>query len=74
MQLVVEWERKDGGQFVSTHITNWIDPDETSAMSDQKINVVGTKGRFQADQKKPWCSNRNGWARHTRCESLFFKL
>ena len=28
-----------------------IDPDETSAMSDQKINVVGTNGRFQADQK-----------------------
>ena len=51
MQVVVEWERKDGGLFVSTHITNWIDPDETSAMSDQKINVVGTKGRFQADQK-----------------------
>ncbi len=51
MQVVIEWERKDGGQFVSTHITNWIDPDETSAMSDQKINVVGTKGRFQADQK-----------------------
>lgn len=51
MQVVIEWEREDGGQFVSTHITNWIDPDETSAMSDQKINVVGTKGRFQADQK-----------------------
>jgi predicted dehydrogenase len=51
MQVVIEWKRKDGGQFVSTHITNWIDPDETSAMSDQKINVVGTKGRFQADQK-----------------------
>jgi len=51
MQVVIEWEREDGGLFVSTHITNWIDPDETSAMSDQKINVVGTKGRFQADQK-----------------------
>lgn len=51
MQVVIEWERKDGGLFVSTHITNWIDPDETSAMSDQKINVVGTNGRFQADQK-----------------------
>ena len=57
MQVVIEWERKDGGLFVSTHITNWIDPDETSAMSDQKINVVGTKGRFQADQKKPRSSN-----------------
>ena len=51
MQVVIEWEREDGEQFVSTHITNWIDPDETSAMSDQKITVVGTKGRFQADQK-----------------------
>ena len=51
MQVVVEWKREDGGNFVSTHITNWIDPDESSAISDQKINVVGTKGRFQADQK-----------------------
>jgi len=51
MQVVIEWDTGDGGRFVSTHITNWIDPNNTSAMSDQKINVVGTKGRFQADQK-----------------------
>ena len=51
MQVIIEWERKDGRRFVSTHITNWIDPDKTTAMSDQKINIVGTKGRFQADQK-----------------------
>lgn len=51
MQVVVEWDNLEGGTFVSTHITNWIDPDETSAMSDQKINIVGTKGRYQADQK-----------------------
>ena len=51
MQVIIEWERNDGLPFVSTHITNWIDPDETSAVSDQKINVVGTKGRYQADQK-----------------------
>ena len=51
MQVVIEWERKDRGLFVSTHITNWIDPDETSAMSDQKINVVGTKGRFRQTKK-----------------------
>lgn len=51
MQVVVEWARPDGGRFVSTHITNWIDPDQSSAMSDQAINVVGTKGRFQSDQK-----------------------
>lgn len=51
MQVVVEWDNLEGGNFVSTHITNWIDPDETSAMSDQKINIVGSKGRYQADQK-----------------------
>lgn len=51
MQVVVEWLRPDRGIFVSTHVTNWIDPDETSAMSDQKINLVGSLGRFQSDQK-----------------------
>lgn len=51
MQVTVEWQRTDGGTFVSNHNTNWVDPDETSAVSDQKINVVGTKGRYQADQK-----------------------
>lgn len=51
MQVVIEWQCPEGPNFVSTHITNWIDPDETSSVSDQKINVVGTKGRFQSDQK-----------------------
>lgn len=51
MQVVIEWQRDDGKPFVSTHISNWIDPDETSAISDQKINIVGTQGRYQADQK-----------------------
>jgi predicted dehydrogenase len=51
IQVVVEWRRTDGQPFVSTHVTNWIDPDLNTAMSDQKINLVGTKGRYQADQK-----------------------
>jgi len=51
MQVVIEWDRGDGTPFVSTHVTNWIDPDTTSAMSDQKICIVGTAGRYQADQK-----------------------
>ena len=50
MQVVIRWSGNDR-QFVSTHITNWVDPNCTSAVSDQKINVVGTKGRYQADQK-----------------------
>ena len=53
IQAMVEWENPESGErFVSTIITSWIDPDTTSAMSDQKINVVGTKGRYQLDQKQ----------------------
>ncbi len=51
IQTVIEWKRKYGGKFVSTITTNWIDPNKSTAMSDQKINIVGTKGRFFADQK-----------------------
>lgn len=38
-------------RFYSHFNTNWIDPDRTSAMSDQKIKIVGTKGRLELDQK-----------------------
>jgi len=31
--------------------TNWIDPDTTSALSDQRFKIVGTKGRLELDQK-----------------------
>jgi predicted dehydrogenase len=52
IQGMIEWENSASGQrFVSTIATNWIDPNTTSAMSDQKITVVGTRGRYQADQK-----------------------
>jgi predicted dehydrogenase len=52
IQAVVEWEMPDSGKpFVSTILTNWIDPDTTSAMSDQKITMIGTEGRYQSDQK-----------------------
>jgi len=51
IQAVIEWKMPTGNTFTSTLITNWIDPDKTSAMSDQKIKVIGTKGRFESDQK-----------------------
>lgn len=52
IQALVEWEEPASKRrFASTIVTNWIDPDTTSAMSDQKINIVGTKGRYQVDQK-----------------------
>jgi len=52
IQCMIEWEMPSGHRFVQTVLTNWIDPETTSAMSDQKIKVVGTEGRFESDQKE----------------------
>lgn len=49
---IIEWEMANKRKFISYIITNWIDPESTSAMSDQKIKVIGTKGRFESDQKQ----------------------
>jgi predicted dehydrogenase len=38
-------------RFVSQFTTNWIDPFCSSAMSDQKYKVIGTRGRIECDQK-----------------------
>lgn len=48
VQATIEWS----GPFVSTILTNWIDPLTTTAMSDQKIKWIGTRGRIEADQKR----------------------
>lgn len=45
------WETSSGEPFVSQFSTNWIDPACTSAMSDQKYKVIGTRGRIECDQK-----------------------
>ena len=52
IQALIEWEEPvTKNRFVSTIVASWIDPDTTSAMSDQKITVVGSEGRYQVDQK-----------------------
>ncbi len=51
IEAMVEWQLPGGKKFISCILTNWIDPESTSAMSDQKIKVIGTKGRFESDQK-----------------------
>ncbi|HHT9106574.1 MAG TPA: Gfo/Idh/MocA family protein [Candidatus Wujingus californicus] len=51
IQVIVEWEMPNGNKFTASFFTNWIDPENTSAMSDQKIKVIGTRGRYEADQK-----------------------
>lgn len=51
IQTLIEWQDPDGDDFLSSHLSGWIDPDATSAMSDQRLEVIGTKGRYQSDQK-----------------------
>lgn len=52
IQCIIEWEMTDGTPFTETILTNWIDPENSTAMSDQKIKFIGTKGRYEADQKE----------------------
>ena len=51
IQCFIEWLVPGGGTFTQVILTNWIDPESSSAMSDQKIKIVGTNGRFESDQK-----------------------
>jgi len=41
----------DSNDFYAHFNLNWIDPNSTSAMSDQKLMLVGTDGRVSLDQK-----------------------
>ena len=52
IQCIIEWEMPNGIKFSETILTSWIDPENSSAMSDQKIKFIGTKGRYEADQKE----------------------
>ena len=51
IQVIIEWKRNDSKKFISLHTCNWIDPNKTSAMSDQKIKIIGDWGRLVSDQK-----------------------
>lgn len=51
IQCVIEWIDKSGNLFTQTLLLNWVDPETSTSMSDQKIKIIGTKGRVEADQK-----------------------
>ena len=51
IQCMVEWEMENNTKFTQILLTNWVDPESASAISDQKLKIIGTKGRFEADQK-----------------------
>jgi len=51
VQGAIEWQLPSGTKFIQYIFINWIDPESTSALSEQSIRVIGTKGRFESDQK-----------------------
>lgn len=52
IQCMVKWKLSDGTEFSQTLLTSWVDPESSTAMSDQKIKFIGTRGRYEADQKE----------------------
>ena len=51
IHVSIIWKRKDDGECITNFNTNWIDPNCTSALSDQKYRLVGTNGRIENDHK-----------------------
>jgi predicted dehydrogenase len=50
VHALIEWQHSSN-KFISSFNTNWIDPNCSSALSDQKYKVIGTEGRIECDQK-----------------------
>ncbi len=53
VHVMLEWQDPldQTQRFISQMNIGWIDPTTTSAMSDQKIKIIGTNGRLECDQK-----------------------
>lgn len=51
VHATIVWRASQGAELVSQFACNWIDPDCSSALSDQKYKIVGTQGRLELDQK-----------------------
>ncbi len=51
VHATIEWRGDDGHRFISQIASNWIDPDSSTAMSDQRYEIIGTRGRIDLDQK-----------------------
>jgi predicted dehydrogenase len=47
VHVMLEWEQG----FVSQFAVGWIDPERSSAISDQRYLLVGSDGRIECDQK-----------------------
>lgn len=47
----VIWKDSRGKECISVFNISWVDPNCTSAMSDQKYKIIGTNGRIENDHK-----------------------
>ncbi|QUX94555.1 gfo/Idh/MocA family oxidoreductase [Marinomonas sp. CT5] len=51
IQCNIEWRLPNATEsFIQTLLVNWIDPETSPAMSNQRIKMIGTNGRFESDQ------------------------
>jgi len=51
MHVTIVWQATNGETFLSFFHTGWIDPETDTAASNQRIQLIGTKGRIKSDQK-----------------------
>lgn len=53
IHATIVWKdpKDENNKMVTQFSTNWIDPSTSSALTNQKYNVIGTKGRIECDQK-----------------------
>jgi predicted dehydrogenase len=52
IHCAIEWKNADASSpFLSTLNIGWIDPDTSTALSNQRIYLVGSRGRIDCDQK-----------------------
>ncbi len=52
IQCIIEWEDKNKKIFTQTLSVNWIDPNSSSAMSEQNYTITGSFGNINCEQKK----------------------
>ena len=51
IQCLIEWTYGHDNNFIQSINVGWIDPRYSSAMSNQKMKLIGTKGIIELDQK-----------------------
>jgi predicted dehydrogenase len=51
IQCVIEWQLpRESKTFSQTIHVNWVDPDTSPVMSNQRIKMIGSTGRYESDQ------------------------